>query len=100
MAVLELTLVPIGTETTSLSEYIAKAYEIVKDREDIKVELNPMGTVLEGDVDLLFEAVRQMQEEVFDSGIDRLYTVIKIDDRRDKESSLEQKKNSVMEKLK
>ena len=29
MAILELTLVPVGTQTTSLSQYVAKAYDNV-----------------------------------------------------------------------
>lgn len=99
MSVLELTLVPIGTKETSVSPYIAKAYEVVKDMENINVELNPMGTVLEGDIDDLFLAVRKMQESVFNEGANRVYSVIKVDDRRDKKASFEQKINSVMSKV-
>ncbi|WBW49800.1 MTH1187 family thiamine-binding protein [Peptoniphilus equinus] len=99
MAVLEVTLVPIGTQTTSCSSFVAKAFDVVKDREDIKVQLNPMGTVLEGDIDVLFDAVRCMQEAVFKEGAGRVYSIIKVDDRRDKVASLEQKIQSVQAKL-
>ncbi|MDQ0509074.1 Uncharacterized conserved protein [Aedoeadaptatus ivorii] len=99
MAVLELTLVPIGTQTTSCSGYVAKAYDAVKDDEKIDIRLNPMGTVLEGEIDDLFAAVRKMQEAVFTAGAHRVYSVVKIDDRRDKKANLDQKVNSVMEKL-
>lgn len=40
-----------------------------------------------------------MQEAVFEAGADRVYSVVKIDDRRDKKASLDQKVNSVMSKL-
>lgn len=100
MAILELTLVPVGTQTTSLSKYVAKAFDNVRNKENIKVELNPMGTVMEGDIDELLKAVRDMQEAVFNEGADRVYSVIKIDDRRDKKASFEQKINSVKERLK
>lgn len=99
MAVLELTLVPVGMNGTSVSPYVAKAFETAKSVEGIQVALNPMGTVLEGDIDLLFEAVRKMQEAVFSSGVHRVYSVIKIDDRRDKKASLDQKIKSVMDKV-
>lgn len=99
MAVLEVTLVPIGTQETSCSAYVAEAYKAVKDREGINISLNPMGTVMEGDLDLLFEAVRDMQEAVFEAGPERVYTVIKIDDRRDRASNLEGKVQSVMDKI-
>lgn len=99
MAVVELTLVPIGTQTTSCSPFVAAAYDAVKDNDKVEIRLNPMGTVLEGDIDELFACVRKMQEAVFESGADRVYSVVKIDDRRDKKASLDQKVNSVMSKL-
>lgn len=38
MAVLELTLEPVGTETGSISSYVARTYELVKNMEGIRVE--------------------------------------------------------------
>ena len=99
MAVVELTLVPIGTQKTSCSPYVAAAYDAVKDNDKVEIRLNPMGTVLEGDIDELFACVRRMQEAVFEAGAERVYSVVKIDDRRDKKASLDQKVNSVMSKL-
>ena len=99
MAVVELTLVPIGTQKTSCSPYVAAAYDAVKDNDKVEIRLNPMGTVLEGDIDELFTCVRKMQEAVFASGAERVYSVLKVDDRRDKKASLDQKVNSVMSKL-
>lgn len=99
MAVVELTLVPIGTEKTSCSPYVAAAYDAVKDNDKVEIRLNPMGTVLEGDIDELFSCVRKMQEAVFEAGANRVYSVVKIDDRRDKKANLDQKVNSVMSKL-
>ena len=99
MAVVELTLVPIGTQKTSCSPYVAAAYDAVKDNDKVEIRLNPMGTVLEGDIDELFACVRKMQEAVFEAGAERVYSVLKVDDRRDKKASLDQKVNSVMEKL-
>ena len=99
MAVVELTLVPIGTQKTSCSPYVAAAYDAVKDNDKVEIRLNPMGTVLEGDIDELFACVRKMQEAVFESGADRVYSVVKIDDRRDKKGNLDQKINSVMDKV-
>ena len=99
MAVVELTLVPIGTQKTSCSPFVAAAYDAVKDNDKVEIRLNPMGTVLEGDIDELFACVRKMQEAVFESGADRVYSVVKIDDRRDKKGNLDQKINSVMDKV-
>ena len=98
MAILELTLVPIGSGSTSVSGYVAQASKILKES-GIKHELNPMGTVLEGEPDELFKVVRQMQEKVFDTGAKRVYSIIKMDDRRDKEGHMEEKVKSVKDKL-
>jgi uncharacterized protein YqgV (UPF0045/DUF77 family) len=46
-----------------------------------------------------FEVIRKMQEAVFAMGAQRVGTVIKIDDRRDKDAHMEDKIKSVEEKL-
>ena len=58
-----------------------------------------MGTVIEADADKCFEIARKMQEEVFKAGSDRVYTVIKMDDRRDENHDMEYKVKSVEEKM-
>ncbi len=98
MAIMEICLIPIGTKETSVSKYVASASKVLEEA-GIKHELNPMGTVIEADPDKCFEMARKMQEEVFDAGSDRVYTVIKMDDRRDKDGHMEQKIKSVQDKL-
>lgn len=99
MVVCELTLVPIGTENTSVSKYVAGALDAIEEIEEIKYELNPMGTVIESpDLPTLYRALEKMQESVFKNGAGRVYSVIKIDDRRDKERSFKEKIKSVEEK--
>jgi len=58
-----------------------------------------MGSVLEGDLDVIFTAIRKMHEVPFDNGAMRVSTTIRIDDRRDKTASIEQKLKSVQEKM-
>ncbi|MDU5149507.1 MULTISPECIES: MTH1187 family thiamine-binding protein [Anaerococcus] len=98
MAVVEVCLIPIGTKETSVSKYVAEAEKILM-AEGVKYKLNPMGTVIEADADKALEVIRKMQESVFDKGADRVYSVIKMDDRRDKNASMEQKIKSVEDKL-
>ena len=98
MAVVEVCLIPIGTKETSVSKYVAEAEKILM-AEGVKYKLNPMGTVIETDADKALEVIRKMQESVFDKGADRVYSVIKMDDRRDKKASMEQKIKSVEDKL-
>lgn len=98
MAIAEVTIVPLGTKDTSLSTYVADCHKVL-DGENIKYRLTPMGTILEGGLDQIFEVVRKMHEVPFKNGSLRVSTILKIDDRRDQEGSMEQKIRSVEEKL-
>ena len=98
MAIMEICLIPIGTKETSVSKYVATASKVLE-AEGVKHKLNPMGTVIEADADKCFEIARKMQEEAFKAGSDRVYTVIKMDDRRDESHDMEYKVKSVEEKM-
>lgn len=100
MALVEVTIVPLGSESTSLSKYVANVHKILEKEENLKHMLTPMGTIIEGDLDLILSTIRKMHEEVFNNGALRVSTSIKIDDRRDKLGSMEQKIKSVEDKLK
>ena len=95
----ELTIIPIGTDDTSISIYIAAALAALEET-GVKYELSGMGTMLESDdPGKLFEAAQKAHEAVFDLGAKRVATSLKIDDRRDQKGSLKQKVVSVKEKL-
>ncbi len=99
MALVEVSIIPLGTETPSVSQYVARAVRILQGEKDIKYELTAMGTIIEGDLNRLLTLVQKMHEAVFDAGIARVVTTIKIDDRRDKISSMSSKVESVKRKL-
>ena len=99
MALVEVSIIPLGTGTTSVSKYVAKAVEVLKGEEDIRYELTAMGTVLEGDLDRLLALVRRMHEALFDIGAMRVVTTMKIDDRRDKPSAMTSKIKSLRRAL-
>jgi len=99
MALIEVSTIPLGTGTPSLSRYVARAVEILQGEKDIKYELTPMGTIIEGDLERLLALVRKMHEAVFDAGAMRVVTVMKIDDRRDKTSSMSSKMEALRREL-
>jgi len=79
-----------------------KALDIVKNNiknSGFKYIETPMSNVIEGDLDEILKLVRKIQEEIIAAGYGRTYSIIKIDDRRDKKGTLEQKLNSVNSKL-
>jgi len=99
MAIAEITVIPIGTATTSLSGYVADMQRTLASVEGINYEMTAMGTIIEGSIDRLFEAIRRLHECPFQAGAGRVSTVVKIDDRRDQDSSVAQKLESVRAKL-
>ena len=100
MAILEVSIVPIGTGGTSVSVYVAECVKILKDEKKIKHELTSMGSNLEGNLKDLMRVVMKMHEVPFHKGAKRVSTAIRIDDRRDKKGTMEGKKKAVEAKLK
>ena len=99
MAIANVSIVPIGTKTTSVSAYVAQALKVLQSDSTVKYELTAMGTILEGDMASILTAVQKMHQAVLDSGAARVYTTIAIDDRHDKPASRRQKVSSAKRKL-
>ena len=60
-----------------------------------------MGTLLESEnVDKIFEASKRIMEAIYNSGVQRVEIVLKIDSRKDKDSKLEEKLESLKKHLK
>jgi len=97
MAIIEVSIVPLGLSTASLSEHIALVLEPLKGS-GLNYTLTAMGTIIEGDLDKVMNCVLRMHEIPFQKGIARVYTTIKIDDRRDKPITIEGKVRSVISK--
>ncbi len=98
MAIVFVSVAPLGTGTTSLSRYVAGVERILLES-GLKHQLTAMGTIIEGDIDAILPVLRRMHEAPFAEGAMRVSTQIKIDDRRDKAGTMEGKVRSVREKL-
>lgn len=98
MAIVEISVVPLGTGDTSLSAYVAQVLEVVE-QSGVKYEITPMGTILSGSLDEIFPVILKMHERCFQEGVLRVLTLIKIDDRRDKQVEPKNKVSSVKAKL-
>jgi uncharacterized protein (TIGR00106 family) len=95
MAIAEVSVVPLGTESPSVSIYVARAVKILQQEEDVKYEITPMGTIIEGDLDKILAVVRKMHEGTFGEGVARVLTTVKIDDRRDRVQGMKEKLNKL-----
>ena len=99
VVIAEVTFSPLGTATPSLSKYVAAAVRVLSEHPEVKHQLNPMGTVLEGERADIIRVVEEMNEAIFAAGALRVGTALKIDERRDKAASMEHKVDTVMEQL-
>ena len=99
MAVAEVSVVPVGTRTASVSSYVAHCIKILTES-GLAFELNPMGTVIAGEPDETLEVVAKMHEGTFGDGVLRVLTTLKIDDRRDKTLTMSGKLEAVRSQLK
>lgn len=99
MAIVCVSIVPLGTATTSLSRHVAGVERVLRDS-GLKHQLTAMGTIVDGDLDKILTVLRRMHEQPFKEGAARVSTLIQIDDRRDKPGSIEAKVRSVAERLK
>ncbi len=99
MAVAQIIVVPLGTNTPSVSKYVANVLGIIK-KSGLKYELTSMCTIVQGSVDEILILIKKVHEEPFKMGALRVVTKLEIDDRRDKELTIEGKKQAVLKKLK
>jgi uncharacterized protein (TIGR00106 family) len=98
MAIAAVSLSPVGVGV-SVSRYVTAALRVVRDQERVRYRLDPMFTTLEGDLADIYELVTRMQEAVFAAGAERVGTVIKIDDRRDRPVRMDDKVRVVEDAL-
>lgn len=86
MITCDFAILPVGCETTECKDYVTAAVQAVKDS-GLNYQLTGMGTQIEAEnLKEIYEVIAKAQEAVFEVGVGRVYTVIKIDDRRDMEN--------------
>jgi uncharacterized protein (TIGR00106 family) len=98
MALMEISVVPLGTGQPGVGDYVADIIKYLKNN-DLPYTLTDMGTVLEGEIDQLLAVARVLHELPFQKNVRRVVTHITIDDRRDKKVHLEDKIKAVTRRL-
>ncbi len=99
MAIMEISVVPLGLGHPSVGDYIAQVVQYLE-AEKIPHELTDMGTLVHGEPAALLKVAQALHELPFKQGVQRVMTHIAIDDRRDKIVFLGDKKKSVHARLK
>lgn len=99
MPIMEISVIPIGTKSTSISKYIASSEQVLL-KAKVKNQITAMGTVVEADsLRALLDIAQKMHKKAFADGVKRVYTNIAIDQRLDKKASIESKVASLKRKL-
>lgn len=95
MATADLTVIALGRPDASASAYVAEIQRRLAAQERVGYRMHAMGTSLEGPTADILALVGELHRVPFDEGVPRVYTVLKLDERRDKEQTLDDKVASV-----
>jgi uncharacterized protein (TIGR00106 family) len=99
MATADLTVISLGRPDSSASTYIAEIQRRLAAQDRVRYRLHAMGTELEGPTEEILRVVGELHAVPFELGLPRVYTVLKLDERRDREQTLEDKVESVRLRL-
>ena len=96
MIIAEVSIAPFGVGT-SLSPYVKEAVKVIKES-GLKYEVGGMSTTIEvPDLDTLFHVIKKAEEAEIRAGAKRILINIKIDDRRDKDLTINSKRKAVLD---
>ena len=80
----------------SLRNDVTKAHQILKDT-GLPVQLHAYGTNIEGDIDIVLGAIKQLHLELHNDGVPRISTSIRLGSRTDKSTSIQEKMDAVQQ---
>jgi uncharacterized protein (TIGR00106 family) len=94
MVLAQISVYPLG-EGSSLSKYVKKGIGIIK-KSGYHYEIGGLSTAVEvPDLETLFDLVKKVHQSHIEAGAKRIVIDLKVDDRRDKNATLQTKKNAV-----
>lgn len=96
-AIMELQILPVGVGN-SLSSYVAACERVLTDA-GLTPQLHAFGTNVEGEWEVLVEAVRRCHEVVHQMGAPRVLTLLKLETRSNGNAELSQAVESVRQKI-
>jgi uncharacterized protein (TIGR00106 family) len=97
----EISIVPVGTGSTSISKEVAAAFDAIRKTKDIKtIKLTAMGTQIEArNMRAILNAIEAAHQAVKSTGAKRIVSTIPIAERLDASRTLEDDVGSVNERL-
>ncbi|MCB0874848.1 MAG: MTH1187 family thiamine-binding protein [Solirubrobacterales bacterium] len=100
MATADLTVLSLGRSGASAGDYVAEIQRRLAAQDRVGYRMHAMGTSLEGSTEDILAVAAELHAVPFELGIPRVYTVLKLDERRDRpDQTLDDKVRSVEERL-
>ena len=100
MATADLTVLALGREAVSATDYIAEIQRRLQRQDRVRFRMHAMGTSLEGSTADILAVVAELHAVPFEQGAPRVYTVLKLDERHDRPGqTLEDKVRAVEDRL-
>ena len=99
MATADLTVIALGRAEAAASAYIAEIQRRLAAQDRVRYEMHAMGTSLEGATADILAVAGELHAVPFELGIPRVYSILKLDERRDREQTLADKVESVRRRL-
>ncbi|MDI3091212.1 MTH1187 family thiamine-binding protein [Priestia megaterium] len=87
MPLLEISIIPVGTDSTSFSSEVINAVSKLKGKE-LHYDVTPTSTIIEGDLEQLWQVAKDIHQEAISSSPNRIITNIRIDHRKDKKTDM------------
>ena len=98
MALMHITVIPIGTGSASVGDYIADIEQFLTGK-GVDHSLGDMGTVIYGSADELLQLASEIHNFPFNAGVQRVVTQLTIDDRRDIDRKIGEKREAVINRI-
>src|SRR5918998_6343610 len=100
MATADLTVIALGRAEAGASKYIAEIQRRLAAQNRVRYRMHAMGTSLEGSTADILAVVGELHAVPFEMDVPRVYTVLKLDERRDRpDQTLDDKVRAVEERL-
>jgi uncharacterized protein (TIGR00106 family) len=100
VATADLTVLALGRPELSATEYIAEIQRRLQRQDRVRFRMHAMGTSLEGSTADILAVVEELHAVPFEQGVQRVYTVLKWDERRDRPGqTLDDKVRAVEDRL-
>lgn len=98
MPLLEISVIPVGTNSASFSSSVTDAIRLIEQK-GLTYQITPTATIVEGSLDQVMDVAKAIHQNALSNGVNRVVTHMSIDDRIDKPMSMNQQVEAVQEAL-